>query len=191
MILKRFLPLIPWFLLGTALAVMLRMAYDVGYFDARTNAPEPSLDYPDAEPRTHLPHLGGSAPPQEYWGNNSVTVHFIEPTEINRYCSPTAVACYSPWERAIYMPNPCQKQYMIGSRYTLTLCHELGHANGWSHRDGSHRNVCTGWPLRYESKEQCIFYTWTGTRDMELLKNRFNWWWRDVKWETKRARRQS
>ena len=76
-------------------------------------------------------------PPPKYWGNTVTVVAFVDPDDIPKRCgAPKALACtleakYPGGPREIVYPNPCwlkagHVEYIGG-----TLCHELGHVNGW------------------------------------------------------------
>jgi hypothetical protein len=98
------------------------------------------------KPFDHIPSLGnGLLAPMDRRGDTSVIVHFVDPKQINIYCGiPMSVACYKHKGTnnpdAIYMPNPCAYaqtdayfQTDNDTSYQDTLCHELGHVNGWRH----------------------------------------------------------
>lgn len=78
-------------------------------------------------------------PLDQYRDEKSVTVRFTYNT--HEACSsiePLAdgelyIACYDRNASIIYMPHPCADN-RIDQEYTQLMCHELGHANGWTHR---------------------------------------------------------
>ena len=104
---------------------------------------------PPLRPFDHIPNLGnGGLPPIDMRGDASVIVHFVDPKMANIYCGTwNAVACYKHKgvnPDAIYMPNPCAYaqtdayfQTDNDTSYQDTLCHELGHVNGWRHKDNA------------------------------------------------------
>jgi hypothetical protein len=75
-----------------------------------------------------------ATPPSEYTKNRIVEVQFVNSPSMYPGCEPspgfTTRGCYRFDLERMIMPNPCfyPKDY-----YARVLCHELGHANGWSH----------------------------------------------------------
>ena len=76
-------------------------------------------------------------PPEDMRGNASLVVHFVEPELLQTYCGHGAAACYWNFTNSIIMPNPCHTDYYTQEQasYAATLCHEIGHHNGWEHKD--------------------------------------------------------
>lgn len=100
----------------------------------------------DQIPRDHYRGL----PPPEFRGDWSGRVIFVEDVKV--HCGDDAYACLSHSLNAIIMPNPClpdrlakvgwnrtdgsmsmnKAEYTwIKEEYRTTMCHEIGHANGW------------------------------------------------------------
>lgn len=87
------------------------------------------------------PFTGGAGydwqPPFSMQGAVEVAILFTTKSEIHIQCGITAVACElqkDPRKPLLILPNPCNNI----DDYSLILCHELGHANGWpgDHRGG-------------------------------------------------------
>ena len=95
------------------------------------------------EPRDHYRGL----PPPEFRGEWTGTVRFVD--DVKAFCGENAYACAG---KVITMPNPCTPDQLAevgwssrsgslvmlseGSKwyteeYRTTMCHEIGHANGW------------------------------------------------------------
>jgi len=76
-------------------------------------------------------------PPERYRDDAAPTIVFIDDTyRLSQLCSRLLgrrgnwVACQTG--SVIYMPNPCNRRD-YSDIYSATLCHELGHINGWIH----------------------------------------------------------
>lgn len=125
------------------------IAIVLAYMDRETPTSAP-IDTPASlsegqEPRDHYRGL----PPPEFRGEWAGVVRFVD--DVDTYCpSGKAYACWNG--REIIMPNPCTPDpvasvgwyYADGSlkmlksayswsveEYRTTMCHEIGHANGW------------------------------------------------------------
>lgn len=96
------------------------------------------------EPRDHYRGL----PPPEFRGEWTGTVRFVD--DVKAICGPDAYACTQ--QGFIIMPNPCTPDVLASvgwyygdgalkmlkseyswavEEYRTTMCHEIGHANGW------------------------------------------------------------
>ena len=100
----------------------------------------PNMHKGGTEARLSAPNFTtGYVPDQEFQDDVSVRVHFIEPEKISLYCGDDAQACYKVSvvaSKAIYIPNPCDySRAGLNEAYADTLCHEIGHVNGWRHSD--------------------------------------------------------
>jgi hypothetical protein len=70
-------------------------------------------------------------PPVRFQNDVMVRVAFV--SDLSRYCGQTPIGkhwggCYDFKAQIIYAQNPCQ----MSGDYAKELCHEMGHANGWS-----------------------------------------------------------
>jgi hypothetical protein len=82
--------------------------------------------------------MDSGMPPVRFQGNNAAVTVFTDRAGIEEYCGKAQpgyviVACRREHENGtsfIFMPNPC----VIGDKeiYSRVMCHELGHANGWT-----------------------------------------------------------
>ena len=88
--------------------------------------PEPAL-FSDAKP------------PARFQGPTTVTLQVTDQAGIDRACHPLfgkppagmkTDACQ--FGDRVVLPDPCT--FPASDRYAAILCHELGHANGWSSR---------------------------------------------------------
>jgi len=76
-------------------------------------------------------------PPREYRGEATATVVFVsEQTRLEAICS-RILGEKRDWRacqigKVIYMRHPCNRRD-YSDIYSATLCHELGHVNGWRH----------------------------------------------------------
>lgn len=102
-------------------------------------------------------------PPAIFQRDTSAIIQTVPPDEIALYCGTEAAACQT--DRAdhpiVVMPNPCAYVIMPNGQrdpYASVLCHELGHANGWSHEGNDHPEMlsCDRWPAAWDSLEQCL-----------------------------------
>ena len=97
---------------------------------------------PASEPAPSM--FTDARPPARYQASATVTLQVTDQAGIDRICHPLfgkppegmrTDAC-AIGERLV-LPNPCT--FPATDRYAAILCHELGHANGWSamhERDG-------------------------------------------------------
>lgn len=79
-------------------------------------------------------------PPRQYQADGTVTVRFS--SDVAKDCREAglqghvamteACAVIGPEGTTIIVPNPCRQ---VGN-YARRMCHELGHANGWSPEHG-------------------------------------------------------
>lgn len=125
-------------LFGMAITVSDRLNYPRGLPEAPVEAVALSEGQ---EPRDHYRGL----PPPEFRGEWTGTVRFVD--DVKAYCGENAYACAGT---VITMPNPCTPDQlaevgwssrsgslvMLSGRwnteeYRTTMCHEIGHANGW------------------------------------------------------------
>jgi len=78
-------------------------------------------------------------PPGLYRKDKTVVVTFAKPELVQELCGrrgvPELIGCAESLPPSMVVPNPCTH---TDQSYARTLCHELGHANGWSykHEDG-------------------------------------------------------
>lgn len=74
-------------------------------------------------------------PPMEHQRDNTVLVTFAKPTLVQELCGrrgvPELIGCGDLLPPSMVVPNPCVH---IDQSYARTLCHELGHANGWTYQ---------------------------------------------------------
>jgi len=72
------------------------------------------------------------APPERFRMDNTVVVTFAKPELVQELCGkrhmPEVIACADILPPSIHVPNPCY----INEHYAQVVCHELGHANGWT-----------------------------------------------------------
>jgi hypothetical protein len=102
---------------------------------------------PLSEGQTPREHYTG-LPPPEFRGEWTGSVRFVD--DVKKICGDDAYACASPV--GMILPNPCKPDYFavvgwsartgalammvngsgwLEEEYRTTVCHELGHANGW------------------------------------------------------------
>jgi hypothetical protein len=85
---------------------------------------------------SELPTGNWVIPPEEFQGNGSAIIHFIDYKEAPKFCGhPYAGGCQPTDRRGrpnIIVPNPCE---YTEQSYAAVLCHELAHVNGWAHGD--------------------------------------------------------
>ena len=74
--------------------------------------------------------------PQAYRGPVQITVQFTSPENVEGLCGMmtngrlrNVEACAN--EQVMILPDPCG----YPGRYAEVVCHEIGHANGWAHRE--------------------------------------------------------
>lgn len=78
-------------------------------------------------------------PPIEFTNGVEVRVRFTTIEEIRELCSADAYACWDYRHERIVMPNPCynghegSRSFRYMARYQESMCHEIGHVNGWLH----------------------------------------------------------
>ncbi|MGZ3272430.1 MAG: hypothetical protein ACXU82_03745 [Caulobacteraceae bacterium] len=78
-------------------------------------------------------------PPFALQNGGLVSIFFTTAADVEARCGPFAAACETRdglKRPLLIMPNPCR--WGAPGAYARTLCHELGHANGWpgDHRSG-------------------------------------------------------
>ncbi|HEX8569373.1 MAG TPA: hypothetical protein VF699_05550 [Caulobacteraceae bacterium] len=112
---------------------------------------------PSTAPAAPTPFSDGR-PPAQFQGSATVTIEVGDQARIDRVCHPLfgrppegmkTDACHTG-ERVV-LPNPCTFPQSDG--YAKILCHELGHANGWSanHDDPSAMQAAAPSPRRAAS----------------------------------------
>lgn len=76
-------------------------------------------------------------PPPRFQGDNAAIVVFTNPNLADTCGLPPKGLTFLGCRRGkvVFVPNPCPRKST--ERYAQTLCHELGHVNGWP---GSHGN---------------------------------------------------
>lgn len=74
-------------------------------------------------------------PPARYQHDTWARIHFASPAKVTRICSDRKPpkgwyvdACQIGDSFDLWLANPCP----IHEEYAQTLCHELGHIEGWS-----------------------------------------------------------
>lgn len=88
-------------------------------------------------------------PPIQFTGGNEVRVRFTTEYDLRSLCGGNATACWDASNERIIVRNPCteDQSYDPSDRsYIGTLCHELGHVNGWLHDDASHTSSTQLYP---------------------------------------------
>ena len=90
-----------------------------------------------AEPSSEPARFSDARPPARFQGPATVTLQVTDQAGIDRVCHPLfgkppagmkTDACQ--FEDRVVLPDPCT--FPESDRYAAILCHELGHANGWS-----------------------------------------------------------
>jgi hypothetical protein len=82
--------------------------------------------------------INSDMPPARFQGDVGVAVYFTDQSGIEKYCGKASpghiiIACHRKHingTSVLFMPNPCLTGGL--EQYAKIMCHEIGHANGWS-----------------------------------------------------------
>lgn len=82
--------------------------------------------------------LAALLPPARFQMDNTIIATFAKPELVQELCrkhgqerDPLLIGCADVLPPSMRAPNPC---HFIDQSYARAVCHELGHANGWSYK---------------------------------------------------------